>query len=190
MKTFTIARLLLTDDEREEFKKLLIRFYEGEDKKSFCHSKEAKRYTRHISLWDEEELTEGLLLYGFVIEKEIIDEIDWQGEEGEGQLEHIITKQLERKNIYDFDWDFLEKFEDEIEWDKLEPGDYIYKKFVVVDEHLQKRHLRLAFFNPLGYSDSYIPFVVAEKDFYIVRTLNYDPSDTPGASLSNLEDGM
>ncbi|MDD1793945.1 hypothetical protein LRP50_12455 [Enterovibrio sp. ZSDZ42] len=186
-----IASLMLNKSNQVEFNSLLTEFNESQNIKSFYHSANVKKYTQHLDLdfWgDEDELTNAQLLYAFSVEKKAAQFIDWKGEHEENQLKSLITNQLKEKNIHDFDWKFLKEFDKRVDLGELEQGDYIIKKLIIVDKHLQKRGFRLAFFNPGEIWDGYIPFIVSEKQYDVVKTIRCDEHGNECTSLSNIDD--
>jgi len=185
----SIAQLLLGEKVAIEFGIVLKEFNETTDIKKFYHLEHIKKYTQHLSLdeWgDEDELNSAEILYAFAKENKVTEFIDWSGEEDDKQLEMIISNQLKNKNIVDFKWNFLDVFEEKLDWDKLEKGDYIIKKFIEIDKQLQKINYRIIFLT-LSWA-GYIPFIVNHEEFERAKTFTPDINDNADISISCVEE--
>jgi hypothetical protein len=184
-----IAQLLLGKKIALEFNTVLIEFYETNNIKEFYHLKHIKKYTQHLSHdeWDdEEELLAAEILYTFAKENKITEFIDWSGEEYDNQLQMIISNQLKAKGIVNFKWDFLDVFEETLNWTELEKGDYIFKKLIEVDKHLQEINYKIIFLT-LSWA-GYIPFIVTDEEFEVAKTFARDKRGDNDISISSIED--
>ncbi|MDR3196955.1 MAG: hypothetical protein LBU34_03710 [Planctomycetaceae bacterium] len=144
--------------------------------------KEAESEGEEIS--DDELLSTLFLL--FAENKKLMFQVDWSGEEENGDVAKFIKQLLELRNITGFEWD-TEKFNDSLDWKKIGRGDYILILFKAVDQELQKMGNRLTFFF-MG-NDNYPFTVLNEADFNKVHRLAWSCYGVYGVDSMNEYDG-
>ncbi|MDR0609890.1 MAG: hypothetical protein LBG58_07260 [Planctomycetaceae bacterium] len=119
-----------------------------------------------VSFGDDELLFIVFLI--FAENKKLMFQVNWSGEEENGDIVKFIKQILELRNIAGFEWD-TEEFNASLDLKKIGRGDYIPILFKAVDQKLQKIGCRLAFFC-MG-DKSYNFTVLNEADFNKVHRL-------------------
>ena len=97
--------------------------------------------------------------YVFATSKNLVQLIDWKGEENEGEIEAFIDGLLKEK----LSWEESLQLRKSIDPDEQRDGQFIVDLFRSIDKDLRKIKQRLLFFD-LG-SDSYAYTVVSLKNF-------------------------
>ena len=97
--------------------------------------------------------------YVFATSKNLVQLIDWKGEENEGEIEAFIDGLLKEK----LSWEESLQLRKSIDPDEQRDGQFIVDLFRSIDKDLRKIKQRLLFFD-LG-SDSYAYIVVSLKNF-------------------------
>lgn len=110
------------------------------------------------------------VLVDFAVWKSRLAWVDWSGEEEEGEIVRKIDEMLFRHHSRHFVWD-QKAFNEKIDLDRLDRGDYVLLLFKAIDEVLKKSGLRLVFFDTGD--DGYRYAVLSKDDFEKVDGLSW-----------------
>lgn len=99
--------------------------------------------------------------------------LDWTGEENEGSFELWVAERVHAFGLGSLDLTFVDDWQEQLDWDQIERGDFIREKFTLLGEHLVPLGLDLIFLNT-G-EDAYHPFVVRRED--LARLPAFDEAD-------------
>ena len=110
------------------------------------------------------------LILEYSEKRECLFSLDWTGEDGP-EFDEFLSDRLLALDGSEMDWEPFEKMYKKIDWKKLKRGEYILKKFKVVDKTLRKKGLVLACY--FDGSDRYQIFITEKKLFSKVSRLRF-----------------
>jgi len=113
--------------------------------------------------WSDGDVDQSLFLYAFAEKHGYLLTLDWTGEDEPGELEAFVQKRLIALNASSMTFNFIKTWEETLNWDDLERGDYVIEKLKRVDFELRKNGYVIAIYD-LGW-DSYSIFIAKEVDF-------------------------
>lgn len=132
------------------------------DSDDFINSDEAKRYNVEDQTYagtEDRGFLMGLFL-GIAQDLAYTLWIDWSGEEGQGEFETWVDARLHAFSDH-FDYAVVDDWEETLDWDTLERGEYIESKFNRVGQYLNSKGFALIFFEDGG--DAYYPFLLRQN---------------------------
>lgn len=155
-----LAETLFTAQDADAFKQQLALYDED-------HAAFIRDYQSDYGFLDPEEFatTSPAILFVYFADElhDYLCNMDWTGEYDQDQLKTFIQSNLDNLGFRHFDWSFLERFEQELDIEGLQRGDYIIQKMIAIDERLAEIHYKLVQLD-VGW-DAYLVFIVHELDF-------------------------
>ena len=164
-----LAGCLFTQTDADEFQSQLDLFQA--DHKSFV-----EKYQAQYEFLEAGEVAslpiESIFIFYASELHDYLCNMDWTGESDPDQLKNFIQKKLDQVGFKHFDWTFLQRFEDSLDSNRLQRGDYIIHKMIAIDAQLQTIGYKLITID-VG-SDAYLAFIIHEQDYAAIAHIQYD----------------
>jgi hypothetical protein len=132
--------------------------------------------------WEDGEVDPSVFLYAFAREHGHVLTVDFQGEEEPGELQAFLVRRLASDGAPAPDFDSVESWEESVDPDETDPGEFILEKFRRLDAELRDSGQALGLLN-LGW-ESYIVFTSPEDVLAKLRALELDD----GATVQGVDD--